>query len=64
MERCDNRDAIKCPHCGFLNAMDAEEMPWDDCDIKDHQCYGCNETFDIKADVRIRWTTHKDENDD
>ena len=43
---------VKCPHCGLMNGVDAEDIP--DEDVRgDKECTHCHENFEFVAHVRV-----------
>ncbi len=64
MEYANDYSAIICPHCQHKNRMEPDEVPWMDEETQDKTCSNCDKDFELRANVTVSWTTHKDEDDE
>lgn len=55
----DNRLKIVCPYCGEFNALEAEDMPYEEDVSEFFDCTECNKNFELYPRITYAWESYK-----
>ncbi len=57
---------IRCPHCkNEQHQIDDEDLPWDDGEVEEFECWNCEKWFQVRAASTIEhYVARPDEEED